>query len=475
MGTTARLATNNPFIEFVETYKDDPVALVKEVFGVTPDEWQADVLRAYARHDRRISIRSAHGVGKTAVVAWIALHHQLCRYPQKTAVTAPSSPQLFDAFFSEMLYWLRKLPKALQPLFNQKSDRVELVAATESSFITARTSRADQPEALQGIHSEWVLLIVDEASGVPEQVFEAASGSMSGHNATTLLIGNPVRTTGLFYATHTRLKAEWTTFHVSAFDSPRVSKEFIAEMRRRYGEYSNVYRVRVLGEFPKVDDDTIIPFDLVEEAQNRHIEVNPDAPIVWGLDVARFGSDRSALCKRQRNVVSDVTKVWRNYDLMRLSGAIKNEWDECSESTRPHEILVDAIGVGAGVCDRLRELGLPVRGINVAETAAMKDQYRNLRSELWFLAKDWFMKRDCKIPPEDIDLATELVASKYKYASSGKLQVETKDDIRKRLQQSPDMADAFVLTFASDAATITHGYGGSHWNQPIKRNVKGLV
>lgn len=469
-------AVANPFVEFVETYKDDPVGMVREIFGVQPDLWQEKVLRAYARHDRRISIRSAHGVGKTAVVAWIALHHQLTRYPQKTAVTAPSSPQLFDAFFAELLFWLRKLPVGLQPLFNQKSDRVELVAATESSFITARTSRADQPEALQGIHAEWVLLIVDEASGVPEAVFEAAAGSMSGYNATTILIGNPVRTTGLFHATHTRLKAEWTTFHVSAFDSPRVSKEFVDEMRRRYGEFSNVYRVRVLGEFPLVDDNTIISFDLVEEAQQRAIEVNPDAPIVWGLDVARFGSDRSALCKRQRNVVPEPVTVWRNLDLMQLAGKVKNMWDEAPSSQRPRDILIDAIGLGAGVADRLRELGLPVRGINVAESAAMKDQYRNLRTELWYLARDWLMRKDCALPVDDIDLATELPSAQYKFTSNGRLQVETKDDQRKRLSQSPDVADAFILTFAGDAATLTHGWGGTTgWNQPIKRAIKGVV
>lgn len=469
-------AVANPFVDFVTAYQDDPALMVREVFGVDPDEWQERVLRAYARHDRRISIRSAHGVGKTAVVAWIALHHQLTRYPQKTAVTAPSSPQLFDAFFAELLFWLRRLPKPLQPLFNQKSDRVELMAAKEASFITARTSRADQPEALQGIHSEWVLLIVDEASGVPEAIYEAAGGSMSGHNATTILIGNPVRTTGLFFDTHHRLKAEWTTFHVSAFDSPRVSEEFINEMRRRYGEHSNVYRVRVLGEFPVTDDNSIIGFDVIEEAQQREVEANPDAPVIWGVDVARFGSDRSALCVRQRNVVTEPVMVWRNYDVMRLTGAIKNKWDEAAESERPSEILVDVNGLGAGVVDRLRELSLPVRGINVAESAAQKDQYRNLRTELWFLGKDWFGKKDCVIPRDDLDLATELSAATYKFTSNGRLQVEGKDEMRKRLSQSPDVADAFLLTFASDAATILHGYGGGgSWNQPIERAIKGIV
>jgi phage terminase large subunit len=139
------------------------------------------------------------------------------------------------------------------------------------------------------------MLVADEASGVPEQVFEAAAGSMSGHNAVTLLLGNPVRSSGFFYDTHTRLADEWTTFQVSCTDSPRVSDEYVKEMAMRYGEESNVYRIRVVGEFPKGDDDTVIAMDLLESALNRDVAPSEYAPMIWGLDVARFGRDRSAM------------------------------------------------------------------------------------------------------------------------------------------------------------------------------------
>lgn len=460
--------------DFIRTYRRDPVSMVRDLYGVEPDDWQKEVLEAYAGRKRRISIRSAHGTGKTAVTSWMASHHILSHFPQKTAITAPSSPQLFDAFWAELLHWLKMLPEGLQGLLNIKADKVEFAAAPQSSFITARTSRQDQPEALQGIHSDFVLIIVDEASGVPERIYEAAAGSMSGENACTILIGNPIRTSGLFYDTHNRLRDEWETFHVSGFDSPRVSQDFIDEMARRYGDHSNVYRCRVLGEFPLVDDDTVISFELVEEAQHRDVSANPEAPTLWGVDVARFGGDRSTLCKRKQNVVLEPVRVWRDLDLMQLTGALKTEWDDEEPSKRPTEILVDVIGIGAGVVDRLRELGLPCRGVNVSESPAIKDRYRNLRAELWFLAKEWFSRRDCRIPL-DSTLSAELTAPKYTFTSSGKLQVESKEEMKKRGLPSPDAADAFVLTFAGDAAVIAYGGASRSWGEPIHRKIKGIV
>lgn len=444
------------------------------MFGVEPDQWQIDVLNAYARGERRISIRSAHGVGKTAVVSWISIHHQICRYPQKTAATAPSRPQAFDAYYAEVKHWIKDLPPALQQLLEVKADRIELKTRPESSFLSVRTSRQDQPEALQGIHSDHVLLVVDEASGVPEGIFEAAAGSMSGESACTILIGNPVRTSGLFFETHHRLQANWFTIHVSAFDSTRVSDDFIKEMGLRYGEDSNAYRVRVLGEFPVTDDDSVIPYHLIEEARVREVRTHPDSPILWGLDVARFGSDSSALCKRRGNEVLEKVKVWKGLDLMQLTGAVKAIWDDCTEEERPAQIYVDGIGMGAGVADRLRELGLPARAINVSESAALSDRYINLRAELWFEVKEWLQTNVASLPMKDTQLCAELSSPRYTFRSSGKTQVEGKRDMKKRGVASPNVADALVLTFAGGGAIMAYGTSGS-WDQPLKRGIKGIA
>lgn len=429
------------------------------------------MMTAVAKGERRISVRSGHGVGKSTAVSWLALWYILTRYHAKIVITAPTSAQLYDALFAEIKRWVREMPEPLQTLLEVKAERIELKEMPQENFISARTSRAEQPEALQGIHAENVMLIADEASGIPEQVFEAAAGSMSGHNAVTILLGNPVRSSGFFYDTHNRLSNEWWTRRVSCVDSPRVSEAYVKEMASRYGEESNAYRIRVLGEFPRSDDDTVIPMELLDLAVQRDVAPTNFAPLVWGLDVARFGSDSSALCKRKGNSVTEPIRVWRNLDLMQLTGAVVAEYEALAPSERPAEILVDSIGLGAGVVDRLRELNLPARGINVSESPALGLTYRNLRAELWHKAKAWLEKRDCRLP-KDERLISELATVRYSFTSNGKIQIESKDEIRKRGLPSPDLADAFVLTFASDAAVASYGVSyTSKWAKPLKRGL----
>lgn len=454
---------------FIQAYKDKPVAFVRNVLKAEPDPWQIEFLEAIAHGTRRISIRAGHGVGKSTACAWAAIWHMLTHYPQKTVMTAPTYGQLFDALFSEIKFWVNKLPDALRDLLEVYSERITLKGSPEGSFISARTSSADKPEALAGIHSEHVLLIVDEASAIPEPVFESAAGSMSGHSACTILIGNPTRNSGLFFQTHHGLSSEWKTLHVSCLDNPRVSADFVKQIKDTYGETSNAFRVRVLGEFALREDDTLISAELVDAAMNRDITSAEADALIYGLDVARFGSDRSVLCKRRGNTV-DEFKVWQGLDLMQLVGHVVNE----AKLDKPTEICVDSIGLGSGVADRLRELGYNVRDVNVAESSAMEPTAAKLRDELWIKLKDWLAARACKLPKTD-DLRQELVSPTYTFTSNGKVKVEGKAELKKRGMRSPDMADALCLTFAS----IHAGVGGraSSWiaGKPLRRAIKGIV
>jgi len=460
----------NPFIDFLERYKNDPVLFVKECCNAQPDDWQAEFLEAIARGHRRVSVRSGHGVGKSTAASWAILWYLLTRYTVKILVTAPSSGQLFDALYAETKRWAKELPENLSALLDVKSDRIELVSARSECFVSLKTSRPESPEALQGAHADNVMLIADEASGVHEAVFEAAAGSMSSVGC-TILLGNPTRTSGFFYDTHTRLRDQWWTKRVSCVASPRVSREYIAELQARYGEDSNAYRVRVLGEFPESDDDTIISIDLIQSALSRDVALVKTAPVVWGLDVARYGNDASALCKRQGNHVTEPTKRYRGLDLMSLCGVVMAEYEALEPGLRPVEINVDSIGLGAGVTDRLIELKLPARGINVSESPSLGNTYRNLRAEIWYKAKAWFEGRDVHIPDDD-QLIAELSAVRYKFLSTGKIQIESKDDMRKRGMPSPDVADAFCLTFAGTATTAAFGRRNSgDWQTAIKRNL----
>ena len=458
--------------------------MVQEVWGIEPDLWQKVVLRAFGRGERRISIAACHGPGKTCVAAWIFWNQILTRFPQKTVVTAPSRGQLEDALVSEVLMWHTKLPQPLQDLVECKKNRIELRAAPDESFFSARTARVENPEALQGVHSEHVLLIADEASGVPEKNFGAAAGSMSGHSATTLLLSNPTKSSGFFYDTHHKLKDMWVAIQVGQKDSPRVSDDFAEDIGRRYGQDSNAYRIRVLGEFPLSDLDTIIPAEFVKSAQMRDIVVHPDMGTVWGLDVARFGDDDNALIMRTRLSVLPEIHVWNGTDLMATAGKVKNLYDGMMPSQRPSDILIDVIGLGAGVVDRLQEQGLPVRGINVAEMASYKDQYANLKTELWFAAREWLMTRDHALPRCDGGcprecvherLASELVAPRYEFTSTGKFKSESKGNMKKRGIKSPNIAEAFILSFAGEPAGIVYGSQQSFtqvkWGDSLDRGI----
>ena len=494
------MSVNDPgklLLDFITKYgpaagESGPVRLVREVFQAEPDDWQEWVLRDFGRGERSIAIRSAHGPGKTCVVGWMVWAMLLTRFPQKTIATAPTKGQLFDGLFTEVLSWGDKLPPELRDLYLMKGgNRIELIASPANSFFTARTARPETPEALQGIHSEHVLLVGDEASGIPEKIFEAGAGSMSGEHATTVLLGNPIRSTGLFFDVFNKQLEGWKRYHVRAasvewptgIPSDRVRPKFVREMAERYGEESNAFRTRVLGEFPKGDDDTVISFELVESARNREIEKKDDMPHVWGIDVARFGSAINALVARDRRGVTRV-ETWEGVDLMQTSGRIKAKFDELLPSEKPYCILIDVNGLGGGVVDRLTELGLPVRGINVAEGSNISDRFLRLRDELWWRGREWLEGRDVMLPTGTMGkndpverMCKELTLPRYVYQSSGKIKVESKDELRKRGHASPDIADAFMLTMAEDISVLQSGFsafGGSAWNQDLPDRSMGV-
>lgn len=466
-------SASNPFALAVARYQRRPYEFVKEVLGATPDPWQEHALKALQRGHRRLSIRSGHGVGKSTMLAWTMLWHLLCRFPQKTVVTAPSAPQLYDALWSELKTWIGRLPGAWQDLLDCASDRISIRARPEESFVSARTSRAEQPEALQGVHSTFVLLVVDEASGVPEAVFEAATGSMSTPGAITVLTGNPTRSTGFFHKTHTQDSDRWWTMRVSSIESPRVDREFIDEVGARYGRDSNAFRVRVLGEFPSNQGDTLIGAEVVEQAMERAVAPDSAKQEIWGVDPARFGIDSSVLIKRRDRVVTEQPRSWMGLDTMQLTGQIANEFNRLPKDNRPAVVVVDAIGIGSGVEDRLRELDIPVVGVNVAETPSVEARFRRMRDELWQNTADWLETRLVSLPWHE-RLRDDLCGPRYKFLSDGRLVVESKAEMRARGLPSCDFADALALTFAPAAATAL-AFQALRWSQPLKRNIRGIV
>lgn len=491
----------NPLEAWAIRYYHDPVLFVREVLGVEPYPWQITLMTNIARtwakpvaqrtgRDRKHSVRSGHRVGKSTVIGWLSIWAALTRWRCKVIITAPTAAQVNDAVMAEMKSWARRLPQDICDLLDIGADRIRLKRTPEDAFIAAATSRAETPEALQGKHSDFVLLVGDEASGIPEAVFEASNGSMASENAIMLLTSNPIRGTGYFYETHNQMSDGWTCYHVSSLDIPTVDREWVKDMILKYGEESNMYRIRVLGEFPLADSDTIIPLEMVMAAIDRDIRLSDTDAEFWGMDVARRGEDSSALVRRTFRALLAWPKRYRNLDTGQLAGELLGQYQAPAART-PAEILVDIIGWGAGVVDRAREHRLPVLGINVSESTTVDKAasylgagYANLRSEAWFKMREWFETRAVRLPPlppkgtaerATADrFITELTMVRYKFTERGKLLVESKDDLRERKVGSPDMADALALTFLGRAAYLS-GAGRYMPKASVKRIRKGIV
>ena len=413
--------------------------------------WQLEVVEALDAGETKISIRSGHGVGKTALCAALALHFLCFRDDVKVIVTAPSADQMKDGLIPEINKWKGRMPLWMSKSLYSTSERVERFPDNKNNFISFRTARKENPEALAGVHATFVLIIVDEASGVEEAIYETGQGALSTDGAIAVLIGNPTNPSGFFYKTQTELSDLWWTRKVSCMDSPLVSEQYIMNQARTYGVDSREYRVRVLGEFPDSGADSIIPRAFVTAAIGRDIaEVRGER--VWAVDPGR-GGDPTGFIERTANSLDEVREL-KYDDLMNTVGWIKNRWDKVPFSQRPTKIFVDTIGLGAGVADRLLELELPVVHVNVSESSSMSDRYINLRAELYYLVREWLESKEVTIRPGEFinKLTEELVSVQQKFTSTGKAQIESKAEMKRRGVASPNLADAFAISFAEGGA-----------------------
>jgi hypothetical protein len=421
----------------IDTWFHNPYRFVTEAIRVTPTDQQEGVLKEI-KPGSHISIRSGHGVGKTALLAWLILWFMCTRFDARIPCTASTHSQLRDILWPEIAKWRGKLPLQYQQNLEWQTEHVIWAKRKETWFAVARTARKENPEALQGFHGENLLFCVDESSGVPSEVFEVAQGALTKANVISVMTGNPTRLSGEFYRSHHQERHLWKTFHFSSEDSPLVSPDYAKRIANKYGRDSDVYRVRVKGDFPLAESDTFISLPLVEQAK---LIVQPEGKKhIWGLDPARFGDDESALVKRAGMKVVDVSGI-RKRDTMEVAGWVAQQ----ARQENPHQIMIDIIGIGSGVYDRLKEQGFHVVPVNVAERASNNEEYPKVRDELWGNVRDALLNGLSL--PEDEELAGQLSAPKYKFDSAGRIVIESKDDMKKRGIDSPDRADALCNTF----------------------------
>ena len=449
----ARKPMPDALLAQLEEWYDDPDKFDRDVWPDAPPEtWQTRASGLIVANDN-VAIRSGHGVGKSAWLARRIIWWGMTRNPWKVGCTAPSSSTMFDALWSELAKWHAKMPEGLRSQFEWKAERFEWVKAPAVSYAVAKTARRETPEALAGLHSENMLFVIDEASGVDEIIFETARGAMSTLGAKTVMTGNPTRLSGYFFDAWHKNREYWATMKVASHESTRCNLAELEKWKQEYGEDSNFYRVRALGEFPTAEDDVIIPLHMVESAVGRDVK-QIDSEEIWGLDVSRAGVDLCALAKRRGNIVPEPIKVWRSDDAMVSVGKVVNEYREAQAQRKaPLQICVDSIGLGGPVADRLSELGLPVMCINVSESHSSNDRYLRMRDEMWERARDWFYKRDCAIPRDDPFIG-EISLVKWKPSSNGKMKVITKAEMKKEMNKSPDRSEAFCFTFMATQGIV---------------------
>lgn len=416
-------------------YRDRPVDFVREVLGYELWSKQAEILQALAEQPR-VSVRSCHNAGKTFAAAQAALWFLQTRPGSIVITTAPSGRQVRDLLWREIR---TGFARARQPLVGRcLTTRID---CRPDWYATGFST--DNPVNFQGPHSPaGVLVIGDEASGLPEWLYEAIDGLLTQEGARLLLIGNPNYPVGSFYESHRTWPAE-QRFHISAFDVPPhiLRPDWKEEMRGKYGEESPVYQVRVLGNFPPQGANALISLLWVEAAQNR--ESVPGTPIEIGVDVARFGDDESVAYVRAGSKIVDAA-YWQGNDTMQSAGrvaALIQRW-------RPSRVKVDVIGLGAGVVDRLKEQGYPVIGVNVGQAAFDKEAFANLRAEIYDGLATRFRDGEIAVPPDDMDLSNQLTALTMGYTSRGQMQLVRKEDMKTQGFASPDRADALALCFA---------------------------
>lgn len=451
--------------EAILYYADHPVEFVEDIIGATPDEEQAKILRSVAKNPMT-SVRSGHGVGKSTVEAWVVIWFMVTRPFPKIPCTAPTQHQLFDILWAEVSKWLRN-NKALSNELVWTKEKVYMRGYPEEWFAVART--ASKPDALQGFHAEDVLYIIDEASGVDDDIFEPVLGALSTPGARLLMCGNPTQLSGFFYDSHNKNRASYATFHIDGRNSSRVSQDFVQTIINMYGEDSDVFRVRVAGEFPLQEDDIFIPLSLVEKSIVTEFSPrkNPDL-IHIGCDVARYGDDKTVIGYKVDEKVTLYKKrqgqdtMKTADDIVMLGEMLVQRYRLTPEKDMPIPVKVDDGGVGGGVVDRLRQIKrndpdrfwwLEVYPVIFGQRIKHK-YYHDSTTYMMAIVKKLLQPFDEEtgerkpvelILPDDQDLVAQLSGRKYALTEASKIKIESKKEVKKRGQPSPDEADCVLL------------------------------
>lgn len=455
--------------EDLARFYDDPYGFVMYAFpwgegnlkGFTgPRVWQEKFLKQLGHYikDRgfdginpvspiQMARSSGHGIGKSALTAWIILFILSTRPFSKGVVTANTSDQLKTKTWAELGKWLSMSVTKSMFDYHATKGNMNIVSREnpEQWRCDAMTCREENSEAFAGLHAatSTPFYIFDESSAVPEAIFKVAQGGLTDGEPMFFAFGNPTRNTGFFRQMFGKLKHRWDTEQIDSRDVEGTNNALFAEWEADYGEDSDFFRVRVKGVFPRASIMQFIPGDLVEEAMGRH--VRPDqysyAPRILGNDVAWYGDDRSSIWIRQGLAAKLIWEA-REIDSVDIAGILS----KFENKYRTAATFVDA-GMGNGVIDQLTRLGRsPIAVYFGGKSSSPK--YLNKRAQMWGNVKDWLKLGGAL--PDNRDIYDDLTSVEYHMTLKGQIQLERKEDMKKRGLASPDLADGLALTFAEE-------------------------
>lgn len=472
--TEAKLAA------FVAGFYDDPYGFVMAVWpwGAAtlpdgspnplknkkgPEPWQKRLLVKLGDHIKkniqlsameldmevwRSARASGHGVGKSAMVAWLIYFFMSTRADTRGVVTASTQFQIEDKTWPELAKWHNLAVN--KHWFEWSATGFTFAAYPEDKRknykTTAATVSAHRTEAFAGLHNEGktVFIIFDEASGIDDKVWEVADGAMTDGEAFFLCFGNPTRPDGSFHDCFDKHAHLYDTEHVDSREVSHSNKSALDVMIAKYGEDSDEVKVRVKGQFPDHSYNGFISFDIVNDAQHRELWNDGGAGLIMAVDVARYGDDSSVILFRQgRDARTIPAKKFRGLSTTKLAEIAMAE----AAIHRPDIIVIEGTGMGAGVIDTMRDRGCKVVEVYPGSTADDQHLFINKRMEWWSRMRDWLYAEGCI--PVNSELFKQLTSIQYSYErTSNRQRLESKEDIKKRGLPSPDEADTLALTFA---------------------------
>ena len=453
----------DPLADQMEDYAADPLGYVLDAYPwgtgaltkhTGPRAWQRDGLEEIGAHLQnpatrckplRMAVASGHGIGKSAFISMVLGWGMSTCAETRAVVTANTELQLRTKTWPEVSKWAKlgtnadwwAIPAtALYERQHEKSWRADATPWSENNT-----------EAFAGLHNEGkrIILIFDEASKIADKVWEVAEGALTDADTEIiwLAFGNPTMNTGRFRECFGKYRHLWKTKQIDSREVEGTNRAYLDELVETYGEDSDLVKVRVRGQFPSQSVAQFIASQVVDEAQSRVIQRDPGAPLILGVDIARFGDDKSVIRGRMGRDGKVIPPLkWSGMDTVFSAGKVAQAID----LYKPAAVFIDGGGVGGGVVDILKSQNYRVTEVNFGSAASESKKYANKRAEMWGDLRDWLATGSIDA---DMELRDDLTGPEYTFDKDTRILLEKKDDMKKRGLASPDDGDALALTFAA--------------------------